>query len=119
MLKYILKRIGLLIPVIIGISFIIFGVMHLTPGDPAREMLGDNATPEAVEALREEMGLNDPFFTQYGRYMINAIQGDFGQSYQTKQPVLEQIIDRFPTTIRLAIGATVLAILIGLSLIHI
>lgn len=114
MLKYILKRIGLLIPVIIGISFIIFGVMHLTPGDPAREMLGDNATPEAVEALREEMGLNDPFFTQYGRYMINAIQGDFGQSYQTKQPVLEQIIDRFPTTIRLAIGATVLAILIGI-----
>lgn len=114
MLKYILKRLLLLIPVIIGISFIIFSIMQLTPGDPAREILGETATQEAVDALREEMGLNDPFLLQYGRYMWNAIRGDFGTSYQTGQSVIKQILERFPTTIYLAIGATLAAILIGI-----
>lgn len=114
MLKYILKRLLLLIPVIIGISFIIFSIMQLTPGDPAREILGETATLEAVDALREEMGLNDPFLLQYGRYMWNAIRGDFGTSYQTGQSVIKQILERFPTTIYLAIGATLAAILIGI-----
>lgn len=114
MLKYILKRLLLLIPVIIGISFIIFSIMQLTPGDPAREILGETATQEAVDALREEMGLNNPFLLQYGRYMWNAIRGDFGTSYQTGQSVIKQILERFPTTIYLAIGATLAAILIGI-----
>ena len=114
MLKYILKRLLLLIPVIIGISFIIFSIMQLTPGDPAREILGETATQEAVDALREEMGLNDPFLLQYGRYMWNAIRGDFGTSYQTGQSVIKQILERFPTTIYLAIRATLAAILIGI-----
>lgn len=114
MLKYILKRLLLLIPVIIGISFIIFSIMQLTPGDPAREILGETATQEAVDALREEMGLNDPFLLQYGRYMWHAIRGDFGTSYQTGQSVIKQILERFPTTIYLAIGATLAAILIGI-----
>ncbi len=113
MLKYILKRLLLLIPVIIGISFIIFSIMQLTPGDPAREILGDNAAQEAVDALREEMGLNDPFLLQYGRYMWKAVRGDFGTSYQTGQSVMKQILERFPTTIYLAIGATLVAIIIG------
>lgn len=113
MLKYILKRLLLLIPVIVGISFIIFSIMQLTPGDPAREILGDNAAQEAVDALREEMGLNDPFLLQYGRYMWKAVRGDFGTSYQTGQSVMKQILERFPTTIYLAIGATLVAIIIG------
>lgn len=113
MLKYILKRLLLLIPVIIGISFIIFSIMQLTPGDPAREILGDNAAQEAVDALREEMGLNDPFLVQYGRYMWRAARGNFGTSYQTGQSVMKQILERFPTTIYLAIGATLVAIIIG------
>ena len=96
------------------ISFIIFSIMQLTPGDPAREILGETATQEAVDALREEMGLNDPFLLQYGRYMWNAIRGDFGTSYQTGQSVIKQILERFPTTIYLAIGATLAAILIGI-----
>lgn len=116
MVKFILKRLLFLIPVIIGISFLIFSIMNLTPGDPARLILGETATQENVDALREEMGLNDNFFIRYGRYVEGAFIGDLGKSYRTGLPVLEEIIERFPTTLKLASGAIFLAVLIGIPI---
>ena len=83
MLKYIVKRVLLLIPVLIGVSFIVFTIMSFTPGDPATAILGNGATKEEIQQLNEELGYYDPFFERYFDYVINAVQGDFGDSYRT------------------------------------
>lgn len=88
MLKYILKRILLLIPVLIGATLIVFFVMDMTPGDPAVAKLGVDATAAQIEELREEMGLNDPFLVRYGRFILNLVQGDLGTSYKTGLDVM-------------------------------
>lgn len=111
--KYILQRIGMMVIVVIGISFIVFTIMNLTPGNPAQLILGQSASPDQVAKLEEEMGLNDPFFVRYFDYMVNAIQGDFGESYQTGLPVFEEIFSRFPTTLILASVAMLFATIIG------
>lgn len=114
MLKYIWKRLLLMIPVIVGLSFILFCIMELTPGDPARAMLGEYATQEEVEQLREEMGLNAPFFVRYGRYMYRALRGDFGVSYRTNISCATEIINRFPATLKIAFFAVLLAVIFGI-----
>jgi len=116
MVKYIIKRILMMIPIILGIAFIIFSILYLTPGDPAREILGPDASQERVDLLREEMGLNDGLLVQFGRYVWKGLHGDFGTSYQTGQKVLDILVARIPVTVTLAIGATVIAILIGIPL---
>ncbi|MCL1855561.1 MAG: ABC transporter permease, partial [Clostridia bacterium] len=116
MLKYIGKRILMMVPVIVGVSFIIFSIMNLTPGDPARLILGENADYEAVLALREDLGLNDNFFVRYGRYVLNAFRLDFGQSYRTRLPVYQEIFARFPNTLALAFWGMALAVVIGLPI---
>lgn len=116
MLKFILKRLLMLIPIIIGISFICFVIMSFTPGDPARIILGDRAPNEAVAQLRQEMGLNDPMIVQYGRYMLHAFQGDFGRSYLTQEPVLNAVFTRFPVTLYLTLFATVVSVGLGIPI---
>lgn len=114
MLRYITKRILWIIPVILGVSFIIFFIMDFTPGDPAIMILGEGAKPEEYEALRNELGLNDNFFVRYISYVSNAVRGDFGKSYRTNIPVLQEIISRLPYTLNLAVISTIIAIVIGL-----
>ena len=114
MLKFIGKRLLMLIPVLLGISFIIFAIMSFTPGDPARMKLGDAASEEQVMALREEMGLNDNFFVQYLRYIKNALHGDFGKSYRNNISVFDEILARFPNTLRLAFWGIVISVSIGI-----
>lgn len=114
--KYIGKRLLMIIPVILGVTFLIFTVMNLTPGDPAIMILGEGATPEQYSALREEMGLNDPFFVRYFRYVTDALQGDFGRSYRTNIPVFQEIATRMPYTLNLAITSTLIAIIIGIPI---
>ena len=114
MARYILKRLLLMIPVVLGISLLVFSMMELSPGDPAQIILGMRATPEALENLREEMGLNQPFWTRYFNYIVNALQGDFGTSWRTNLPVLNEIVARLLTTVRLALGAMVLVVAIGI-----
>ena len=114
MLKYIGKRLILMLPVILGISFILFTIMDLTPGDPARMILGEYASQEEVDALREEMGLNENFFVRYGKYVADAVTGDFGTSYRSSTPVVEEIAARFPATLQIALLAMFLAVLIGI-----
>ncbi|RKI64898.1 ABC transporter permease [bacterium 1xD42-67] len=114
MLKYIGKRVLLMIPVVLGISFILFTIMEFSPGDPARIILGDYATQEQVDELREEMGLNDAFLVRYGRYVLNAAQGDFGKSYRSNSPVVGEIAARFPVTLKISLMAIMIAVLIGI-----
>lgn len=116
MYKYILKRILLLIPVILGVSFLVFTIMSFTPGDPAQLILGESAPKQAVEQLRLEMGLNDPFIVQYFRFVKNAMVGNFGQSYATGRAVFGEIFSRFPNTLILAVLGTIIAICIGIPL---
>ncbi len=113
MYRYILKRIGMLIPVLLGVSFVIFTLMHYAPGDPVRMLLGNSATNEQVEAMRESMGLNDPLLLQYLNYMKNLLHGDLGTSYVHNSPVLDMIVQRLPVTITLAILGIAFAVLLG------
>ncbi len=83
--KYVLRRLLLLIPVLLGVSLLVFTIMSLTPGDPAQLILGENAPKEAILKLREEMGLNDPFLVQYFRYVGKAVVGDFGDLHYWKR----------------------------------
>jgi len=114
MLKYIGRRLLMLIPVLLGVTFIVFSIMYMTPGDPAQLILGESAPPEAVAELRADMGLDDPFIVQYGRFVKNAVQGDFGKSYTTKRDVFSEIFARFPNTLKLAGVGVALAIAIGI-----
>ena len=114
MYKYILKRLVLLIPVMLGVTLLVFAIMYLTPGDPAQLILGESAPKEAVAALREKMGLNDPFFMQYLRFVKNALVGDFGRSYTTGREVFEEIFARFPNTVVLAVLGVIISIVIGI-----
>ena len=115
MVRYILRRALFLIPVMLGVSFIVFSLIHFTPGDPAMIILGESAPPEAIEALRAEMGLNDPFLIQYGRYVFNVVTRlDFGRSYISKRLVFDEIIGQFPNTVKLAALAVSVAVLIGI-----
>ena len=114
--KYILKRLLLMLPVLLGVTFIIFTLTYFTDGDPARIRLGINASPEDVEAFREQLGLNDPFIQQFVRYVGNVVRLDFGVSFATDRPVFDEIVSRFPTTLQLAAMSVVIAILIGVPL---
>jgi len=114
MLNYAARRVMLLIPVIIGVSFIIFSIMNLTPGDPAMLILGEGAPPDALVAKREELGLNAPFIRRYVEYISGAVQGDFGKSYRTGIPVFNEIMTRLPYTVMLATISIIVAIVIGI-----
>lgn len=113
--KYILRRLLMLIPVILGVTFIIFTMMYFTPGDPARIMLGEAAAEADVIRLRAELGLDDPFLVQFGRYVKDAVvHQDIGRSYTTKRPVLELIMTRFPSTLKLAALGIIVAVILGI-----
>ncbi|MBO8163949.1 MAG: ABC transporter permease [Brevibacillus sp.] len=106
--QYILKRLVSLIPIIVGISILVFTILHLVPGDPASIMLGTNATPEAIQALRESMGLDKPLITQYLNWAGGLLVGDFGQSVHTGEPILPEILKRFTITLQLTLLATLI-----------
>lgn len=113
--KYIFKRLMYLIPVLIGVSFIVFSLLYITPGDPVKMMLGEQADAQTIESMRDELGLNDPFLVQYFNYLKKiALQGDIGTSYSTKRPVMTEILEVFPNTVKLSVVATLLAVVIGI-----
>lgn len=116
MVKYVIRRIVAMIPVLLGITFLVFMIMQMAPGDPVRIILGENASPEAVEQMREEMGLNDNLLVQYGRYMVKLCQGDMGTSYTNKRPVSQEVFSRLPATLKLAAVSAVVSILIAIPL---
>ncbi|MFC4354737.1 nickel ABC transporter permease [Chryseomicrobium palamuruense] len=114
--SFIMKRAGHGIVVLFGISVFSFLLIHLIPGDPARMMLGDSASAEQIAQLREQLGLNQPLVVQYMNYLSDVIRGDFGTSFRTGRPVLEEILIRFPETAKLALAGMTIAILVGVTL---
>jgi peptide/nickel transport system permease protein len=114
-IKYIVKRILYLIPVLIGVAFIVFTLLYITPGDPAKMMLGERAGEDALRQFRAEQGLDKPFFAQFGNFLLKAVtRGDVGNSYITKRPVTEEIIEAFPQTLKLAGYSMIIALCIGI-----
>lgn len=117
MVKYIIKRLLLLIPILLGVAFIIFTIMDFTPGDPAIRILGPESSVEAREQLRVELGLNEPFLIRFFEYIKDIVLNlDFGESYRTGNPVFEDIFDRVPVSLTLAFSGMVLATVMGLPL---
>lgn len=116
MIKYVIKRLLMLIPVIIGVSFLVYFIMSLTPGDPARIMLGDTATVEEIQQMHEELGLDDPLIVRYGRYILDLLHGDLGNSYTTGRSVFTEVMSRFPATLTLTFWSMLIAILISIPI---
>ncbi|MCZ2259005.1 ABC transporter permease [Sporosarcina sp. G11-34] len=114
MAKYIIRRLLQTIPVLIGVSILVFSLMHLIPGDAAQIMAGEAATEESVEQIRVKLGLDKPLHIQYYNYVSNALQGDLGNSVRSGRSVMDEIKPRFWVTAELAIYATILAVFIGL-----
>ena len=114
MVALIIRRAFQLLFLLFGISFLVFSSMFIAPGDPASMIGGPTATTSDLEAIRADLGLDDPFLVQYGTYVKNAVQGDFGYSYQSRQPVAEAIVGRFPNTLKLAVASMIVAIIIGI-----
>ena len=116
MLRYTGKRLLQMVFVLLGVSFIIFCLMEITPGDPARQILGPDASEEAVLAMREELRLDDPCAVRYISYIAGVLHGDFGTSYTTKEPVIHELFARYPTTVLFAVLTVLIASLIGIPL---
>src|SRR5262247_4123325 len=117
MLVYLQQRLALAVPVVFGVSILVFAIVHLLPGDPVLVMLsGANATPEQVAELRAQLRFDDPLVVQYARFLGRAMTGDLGRSIFSKRPVIDEIADQLPSTLELAGAAILIAAGLGLAL---
>ncbi len=116
MLGYSVRRLIQIVPILIGLVTVLFALLNILPGDPARMMAGPFADPDVVKTIREEMGFNRPLWVQYLDNLGNLARGEFGRSYQSRRPILQDLIEVFPKTIQLAIAAEVASALIGVWL---
>ena len=116
MLKYIVRRLLGAIPVLFGLSIVLFAFVHLLPGDPAEALLGERATPELEIQIRQQLGLDRPLYEQYLGYIANLLQGDLGKSIINNRPVLTEFMNRFPGTIELTLAALLIAVGLGIPL---
>jgi peptide/nickel transport system permease protein len=110
---YIVRKLAYSILVLFGVITVTFSLMYVIPGDPARLMLGQRADVASIDAIRKQLGLDDPLYIQYGRFIAKAVQGDLGRSYSSNRDVLKTIVEKFPATALLAISALILSTLIG------
>ena len=117
MLRYIFKRILMMIPVLLGVLFLVFTMNEISPGDPAAMIAGDAASVEVVEQIREDLGLNKPLPVRFFNYTKNLVlHGDLGTFYKTKRPVLDEVMDRLPTTILLSLTSAAFAVLLSIPI---
>ena len=116
MLAYIIRRIFILVPTLLGVSLIVFFMLRLTPGDPAELMLGERATEESLHQIREHLGLNEPLHVQYGMFMKRLMKGDLGETIFTRQKVWTEIKHRFPATLELSVCALFISCFVGIIL---
>ena len=116
MLKFVVRRLLLLIPILLGLSILVFAWIHALPGSPAESLLGEHATPQAVAQIREQYGLNKPIYVQYWDYVQTLAAGDFGTSIASTRPVTYELAHRFPATIELAMAAMLFALVFGIPL---
>jgi peptide/nickel transport system permease protein len=116
MLRFVVRRLLLLIPILIGLSILVFVWIRALPGGPAEALLGERADPEAVAQIREQYGLDKPVYVQYWEYVKTTVQGDLGTSVTTRRPVVDELEQRFPATIELTISALIFAVSLGIPL---
>ncbi|HSW10996.1 MAG TPA: ABC transporter permease [Bacillota bacterium] len=107
------RRLASMVPIVLGVTIAVFAVLHLAPGCPTTIMLGDHASPEAIEELRNKLGLDDPLYVQYFRWLSGVARGDFGRSIHTRQLVLEMVLQRVPATMELTFAAMILSLVIA------
>ena len=116
MWKYVLRRVLIIFPITLLVIFIVFYILNITPGDPARIILGMDAPQSAIDALNEELGLNDPFLVRYVNYVLGMFRLDFGFSYRSGNPVFDEILPRFPVTLQLAVMTVFFSSVLGITL---
>ena len=116
MLAYIIRRFFIMIPTLLGVTFIVFLMLHFTPGDPAELLMGERASEEALQAIREHLGLNEPLYVQYGLFLKQLMKGDLGETIWTRQKVWIEIKQRFPATIELSLVALFISCVFGMIL---
>lgn len=114
--SYILRRLLLTIPVLLGVATLVFALIHLVPGDPVQAMLGEGATPTDVAELRTRLGLDRPLYIQYESFLVGLVHGDLGTSLRTNEPVTQAIAERVPATVELALASMTVAVLIAIPL---
>ncbi|MCL0060585.1 ABC transporter permease [Dehalococcoidia bacterium] len=118
MLSYVIRRIGLMVFILLGVSVITFSMMHFVPGDPAEmiamERYGEEITAETIAHVRAELGLDQPVYLQYFHWLTNVLQGDLGYSFRTDRPVLDEILTRLPATVQLALAGMLVALVIAI-----
>mgnify|MGYP003588082661 CR=1 FL=1 len=112
-MAFIIRRLLMAVPVLLLVTIIVFSLLHLLPGDPATVILGQEATPEAIEVMRQELGLNKPLLVQYFDWLGKIVQGDFGRSLIDRTPVSKLILQRLPATLELTLGSFLVAVLIA------
>ncbi len=116
MRRYVTKRLIMMVLLLLGLTFIVFASLYFAPGDPAEIAAGASATESEIAAMREYLGLDRPFFVQYGTYLWNLLHGDLGTSFISRQPILDELLIRLPNTLNLALSSMILACLIGIPL---
>ncbi|HEX2044553.1 MAG TPA: ABC transporter permease, partial [Gaiellaceae bacterium] len=116
MLRFVVRRLLLLVPILLGLSILVFLWIRALPGGPAQALLGERATPEAVAAIEREYGLDQPLPVQYWRYLKTAASGDLGTSTVSRRPVLEELRQKFPATVELAVAAMLFSVVVGIPL---
>jgi len=117
MWRYILKRLIMMIFVVLGVAILIFSIMYFIPGNPAQIILGATATQEQVDELSHQMGLDQPYLVQLGRYLVDTfLKGDLGTSYQSKLPVAQELLERFPRTLTIAAWSILVTALVGIPI---
>jgi len=113
---YVLRRVWQSAVTLIGVSILVFLILRVIPGDPAKMLLPEGAPESAVEALNRHLGLREPLWVQYGIFLRSVVRGDFGQSFQYRSPALRVVVERVPATIQLALCAMALTVLVGVSI---
>ena len=116
MRSYLLRRLWQSALTLVGVSLLVFVILRVIPGDPAKMLLPEGAPPSAIEELNRELGLREPIWVQYGIFVRSVVRGDFGQSFQYRAPALRVVVERVPATIQLALTAMVLTVLVGVSI---
>ena len=116
MLRFVLRRLALMVPVLVGLSLLLFAWVRALPGDPARALLGERATPEGIARVNQAYGFDQPLLVQYLTYVKALLHGDFGSSIQTGRPVMDSFLERFPATIELGLAALLIAVVAGVPL---
>lgn len=116
MIRYTARRIYQLLPVLIGVSIIVFAIIHLIPGDPAQVILGEQANAESIQKLRQQLGLDLPLYQQYFHFLLQIVQGDLGVSLLTQKPIIEEIVPHLAATVELTLFAMIFAVVVGVNI---